>query len=275
MTNSIEIQKNTQEQYRESGNLNARIRLHQRFSTNHYGWSRWLVDHLLVLPAQSRILELGCGSGALWSGQIERTPAGWSAVLSDYSPGMAIEAKKNLARNGQFRFAVLDAQRIPYPDDTFDAVIANHMLYHIPDRPRALAEARRVLRPGGWFLAATNGAGHLAELDLLAAQASESATEKQSQLAIMAAFSLDNGAGQLSDWFEQVQVQEYEDRLEVTEVQPLIDYIRSMIRMSKDQPQISHEQERRLAGLIESEIAARGAYHISKRAGLFTAKKAY
>jgi ubiquinone/menaquinone biosynthesis C-methylase UbiE len=271
MTNSQTIQPNTREQYRDAGNLNARIRLHQRFSTNQYGWSRWLVDHLLVLPAQARILELGCGTGSLWSAQPERIPAGWSAVLSDYSPGMAAAARQNLPRMAQFRFAVLDAQHIPYPAGTFDALIANHMLYHMPDRNRALSEARRVLRPGGRFFAATNGTGHMAELDALIDQAAGGVGARQSQMAIVSAFSLDNGAEQLSGWFEQVTVDEYEDSLEVTEVQPLVDYVRSMIPVSEAQAGLAGEQVRRLAMLIEEAIAARGAYHITKRAGMFIA----
>ena len=52
-------------QYRDSGNLKARIALHSRFSTNPYGWFRWVFDHL-DLPPQNRLLELGCGAGDLW-----------------------------------------------------------------------------------------------------------------------------------------------------------------------------------------------------------------
>ena len=44
-------------------------------------------------------------------------------------------------------YAVLDLQALPFPEACFDAVIANHMLYHVPDRPRALAEVQRVLKP--------------------------------------------------------------------------------------------------------------------------------
>jgi len=63
-----------------------------------------------------------------------------------------------------FTFAVVDAQAIPYPDAHFDAIIANHMLYHVPDRPKALAEIRRALKPGGHFYASTLGANHLREM---------------------------------------------------------------------------------------------------------------
>ena len=46
---------------------------------------------------------------------------------------------------------LIDIQQIPYPDGSFDTAIANFMLYHVPDLPRAIGEVRRVLRPGGRF----------------------------------------------------------------------------------------------------------------------------
>jgi len=62
-------------------------------------------------------------------------------------------------------FVVTDARSIPLADASVDVVLANHMLYHGPNRPGAFAEIRRVLRPGGLVRAATIGTNHLRELD--------------------------------------------------------------------------------------------------------------
>jgi ubiquinone/menaquinone biosynthesis C-methylase UbiE len=132
-------------QYHNAANLEARIALHARFSTTTYGYYAWIFDHL-DLPPHSRVLELGCGTGRLWLENVHRIPEGWDVTLSDFSPGMLQEAQQNL-RDSQraFAFAVIDAQVIlPYEDERFDGVIANHMLYHVPDRPKALAEALRL-----------------------------------------------------------------------------------------------------------------------------------
>ena len=59
----------------------------------------------------------------------------------------------------------MDAQDIPFEDDTFGCVVANHMLYHVPDLDKGLAEIRRVLKPGGKLYAATNGEAHMLELE--------------------------------------------------------------------------------------------------------------
>jgi ubiquinone/menaquinone biosynthesis C-methylase UbiE len=147
------------DQYRTDANLQARIRLHQRFSTNRHGWPRWLFDQL-DLHEDARVLELGCGTGVLWATNTHRIPPGWQVVLSDRSPGMlaAVAGPPVAVR------VVADAQAVPFAPASFDVVLANHMLYHVPDRDRALGEIHRVLRPGGQVYAATNGRRHLAEL---------------------------------------------------------------------------------------------------------------
>lgn len=78
-----------------------------------------------------------------------------------------LQAARQQLGEKRFVYAVADAQALPFADATFDAVIANHMLYHIPDLPRALAEIRRVLKPAGRFYASTIGREHMHELDEL------------------------------------------------------------------------------------------------------------
>ena len=69
-----------EKQYKDSSNLDARIRLHQRFSVNKVGWHRWVFDQF-NLPPVCRILELGCGPGSLWLDNLKRIPAGWEILL--------------------------------------------------------------------------------------------------------------------------------------------------------------------------------------------------
>src|SRR5688572_29593385 len=130
----------TKDQYKDAGNLNARIELHRRFSTNPYGWFNWVFDTLVQLPPDAKILELGCGSAELWMNIADKIPANWDITLSDLSQGMLDAARSNLAViRGNFKFEQIDAQSIPHKDASFDAVIANHMLYHVPQRPKAIA----------------------------------------------------------------------------------------------------------------------------------------
>jgi ubiquinone/menaquinone biosynthesis C-methylase UbiE len=67
-----------------------------------------------------------------------------------------------------------DVQELPFGDREFDAAVANHMLYHVPDLDRALRELVRVLRPGGRLVASTNGVRSLGEMwDLVGRDLSE------------------------------------------------------------------------------------------------------
>lgn len=253
-----------EEQYRDSGNLRARMGLHERFSVNQYGWFRWVLDRLAP-PAGARILELGCGPGRLWLENADRLRQVGALVLTDLSPGMAREAGGAVARalpGVAVAAACADAQAIPCPDASFDLVVANHMLYHVPDRPRAFAEIRRVLRPGGRFYAATNGTNHLAELLALAAGASSA----DALPLPTRAFALDNGAAELAPHFAAVTLDRYDDALVITEAAPLLDYIRSMRAFpTLDEP--------RLAAAIDAQLARDGAIRVAKETGMFVARR--
>jgi ubiquinone/menaquinone biosynthesis C-methylase UbiE len=252
-------------QYRDATNLNARVQLHERFSTNRYGWHRWVFDQLAI-PPNGQVLEVGCGPGLLWQQNLGRIPHDWEITLGDLSPGMLDDARRNLANVGRsFQFRQVDAQQIPFPDASFDAVIANHMLYHVPDRDRALGKIRRVLRPDGRFYAATNGKKHLQGAWELMSRAGFNRFERPF---LGDAFSLENGAEQIGRHFPRVDLRRYDDALVVTEVDPLIAYVVSGIA----EPEREADKLERLAEILEEEIRCRGAVRIAKETGIFIAR---
>ena len=254
------------DQYRDSSNLEARVVIHQRFSTNPYGWFRWVFDTLLKLPEHARILELGCGNGLLWKENIDRIPVGWNITLSDLSSGMLDSAWRNLVVTGRtFQFKEIDAQSIPYEDETYDAVLANHMLYHVPNRPKAIVEIKRVLKPDGRLIATTIGKDHLKEMiDWYQRVRVSKIWESQAT-----PFVLENGLEQLAPFFSKVKLSRYEDNLHVTEVEPIMAYIRSGIRISE----LLEEELAKLKQDLEKELQEKGRIFISKDSGLFEAIK--
>ena len=257
------------QQYKDPSNLNARIQLHERFSTNPYGWFNWVFDQL-EMPASAQVLEVGCGSGFLWSTNLSKIPIGWQVILSDISPGMLIGCRTTLApKLDQFYFEVCNAMDIPFSSGRFDGIIANHMLYHLPDRGLALAEITRVLKPGGTFFATTNGKTHLLEMDTLIAQNCPT-TEGMIPLNRASTFTLENGEDQLAPWFTQVERRLYQDSLEVTEAGPLVAYIRSMIPPDGEQGVSSSSL--RLELVIRERIEREGYFRIQKSSGIFIGK---
>ncbi len=253
------------EQYRDSTNLAARIDLYAKYSTNRHGWHRWLFEQL-PLAAHSRVLELGCGPASLWLANQDRIPAGWDLNLTDLSSGMIEQAKENLAGIvGAPHFAVVDAQSTPYPDRSFDAVLANHMLYHVPDRPAAHAEIRRVLRPGGIFFASTLGDGHLRELRDLVHR-----LDPESRFGRGLGFTLDVGGTELRRWFQGVETRRYEDALLVPEVKPLLIYLASGMAKAVTEG----DRRQRVIDWAEDQISATGAVRLSTDSGVFIARSA-
>jgi ubiquinone/menaquinone biosynthesis C-methylase UbiE len=256
----------TQDQYKDSSNLDARIAIHQRFSTNPQGWFSWIFDTLLKSPTNANILELGCGSGAMWKDCADKIPAGWIITLTDLSDGMLDAAWRNLVPLGRsFKFEKVDAQSIPYPDKVFDVVIANHMLYHVPDRNKALAEIKRVLKDDGSLIATTVGDHHMQEMYTWLKRVNLNRRVDM----FTNQFILENGLDQIKKTFSQVEMTRYADHLEVTEVGPIINYIRSSIG-AKD---VSEEELNAVEKELAAHIAENGKVFITKDSGLFKAMK--
>ncbi len=254
------------DQYKDSSNLDTRVAIHQRFSTNSYGWCNWVFDNLIKLPENANILELGCGPGYLWKENISRIPAGWRITLSDLSSGMLDAAWRNLVVTGRaFQFKEIDAQSIPFEDETFDVVIANHMLYHVPDIPKALKEIRRVLKSNGHLFATTIGQNHLKEI----ANWIQQVNPGTDFISFGSPFTLENGLEQLKQFFAQVTLSRYPDSLQVTEVKPIIAFILSTSHAAE----IVEEEFAKLEIELEQELKEKSKIFIQKDSGLFEAIK--
>ena len=213
-----------QHQYRDSSNFRKRSTLVGKFSTNRYPWYRWVYDQF-ELSSGSTVLELGCGPGNLWKRNLDRLPPRSTIVLSDFSAGMLRDSGRNLDVNrSRFSFCQLDAAVLPFRASCFDAVVANMMFYHVDNRPAALRDIRRVLRPDGRFYATTTGREYMRELNAVATRILQIPRHTPSA----ERFGLENGFEQLHSVFAQVEIRRYRNELCVTEVEPLIDYFASM-----------------------------------------------
>lgn len=263
------------DQYRDSRNLDARAELHRRFTVSaEEAWQRWVFTRLDLRPGE-RLLECGSGPGWLWRENLDRLPAGCYITLTDLSPGMIAEAQAALKEYPGFAFREANVEALPFADESFDVIVANHMLYHLPDLERGLAEIRRVLKPGGRFFAATNGERHMAELHDLARQFLPQLPGGLGDILSVGpraalSFRLENGRDYLSSYFSWIDLHRYESRLAVTEAEPLLAYIASS---SELQQMLRGDLRDKARQYLERQIAAQGAIHITKDAGMFAARK--
>ncbi len=84
---TINNQKNVKEQYANAENLNTRISIHQKYSTNKMGFGNWIFSNYKISQGM-KVLELGCGTGDMWKGHEDLISRCDSLVLSDFSEGM-------------------------------------------------------------------------------------------------------------------------------------------------------------------------------------------
>lgn len=286
-------------QYAGADKLAARIKLHDRFTVNYVDYPRWFFDILLAAtPQQATVLEVGAGRGDIWkinaaperrdllSDETEdvdelrqqvqafgRIPAGWNITLTDISGGMLADNRAHLgeALAARFTYAEANVQSLPYPDASFDTVIANYMLYHVPDLDGALKELRRVLKPTGVLLAMTNGSRHMLEIGQFVERAGISETASKGGLMnTRLGFNLQNGKSVLDKVFGNAVRLDFATELLVTEVQPVLDYVASMLENPDEV--MNSAGGLALASLLEQHLTENGAIRISKETGLFVAR---
>lgn len=190
-------------QYDNSTRLTIRTETHRLFSESPDRLEAELLQHLRLHSGVS-VLDAGCGPGRYHAAMADHGAAVFGVDTSagmlreardraaaatirafgdaaeppeptDQSPSTAVHRRVRSGATGWYPVHVVqaDAQTLPFADASFDRILAVHMLYHVPDRLRALREFRRVLRPQGLAVLATNGASYLARLAELHRDAAE------------------------------------------------------------------------------------------------------
>lgn len=253
-----------QVQYRDGSKLSDRAQLHVKYSSARVAWFPW-ISRQLTWPVEARVLEVGCGTGWFWVEAAPSLPDDLDLVLTDLSFGMVDQALHQLQGRGRHRHiagSVADVQDLPFTTDEFDVVVANHMLYHVPDPPRAVREMARVLHPDGTVVVATNGQGHLAELwdirdEVFGAESGRWFTE---------VFGIDNGREMLSEAFAEVEWRPYDDRLLCRHADDVLTFLLSCPPgESADPDELAH-----LAQVVQRRFDANdGTLEVAKETGVF------
>ncbi len=260
------------EQYGSAANLEARIALHRDYGTNRYDWQLWVYDQLELEPGL-QILEMGCGPASLWRSNLNpphsrRLPEGVRVTLGDLSIGMARQARTNLIDHPAFAYLTADVQQLPFPEAQFDRLIANHMLYHVPDILSAVREFKRLLKPGRPLFAATNGDAHMAELYQLIHDFDPS-YERPDR--VIHRFSLETAPSQLEQVFSQVEVRPFDSNLKVTNPAALVAYVGSMWDIWDRTEDEKAERIQAFERFVQARFEAEGYIWITKSAGLIIA----
>ncbi len=254
---SIQNDHVVKEQYKNEANLQTRISIHEKYSVNKQGFGNWIFEQYR-LAEHLNVLELGCGNADMWKENAKKLPTNMNLILSDFSQGMLSNARNNIGEYDQISLEQIDIQQIPYQDKNFDIIIANMMLYHVPDIHKGLSEVRRVLKENGLFYCATYGENGIIEYiqDLLGDFGIQRSKDK--------VFTLQSGEQILRKHFETVEKLEYNDHLEVTNTEDLADYALSLSSMID----LSNVSRNDLITILEKQKVD-GRIYVPKEYGMF------
>ena len=264
LINLIKAENVLVEHYQNTANLNIRIQLHNLFSVNKTGWFKWLFQHI-DFKGVNRLLEIGAGNGALWE-QMQIDARNREIFLSDKSEGMVEELKKKFKND--FNYLTIDCESIPFKNEYFDAVIANHVLFYVDDLERGLAEIARVLSPAGTLYCSTYGKNHMREIRELVKEYDPRIQLSKNDL--FERFGLEQGRTLLEPYFSNIEVYVYPDELIVYDVKPLINYIMSC---HGNQNEILGKDVNKFGRFLQKKMDEKGYLKITKSAGVFIAKK--
>jgi len=185
---------------------------------------------------------------------------------------MLRDAKRNILSDEydesgerKFDFKVFDCAKIPFEDNSFDVVIANHVLFYVDDVEKACKEVKRVLKPDGHFCCSTYGSGHMKEITELVQSfdsrivlAAENLYDK---------FGLENGRQILEKVFNDVTCHRYEDEIILDKSEPLLEYILSC---HGNQNQVLLDKYKEFKAFTDKKVGKE--FHITKDAGMFICK---
>lgn len=262
------MEKSLKSQYENANNISARIRLHKEYSVNTQGWFPWIYETGIApilnqkRPSFVEILELGCGEGSLWLENKAHLPQTMHLVLSDISEGMIRDIRRNLGMDERFSYETFDCHKIPAKTNTYDIVIANHLLFYCDKIEQVCQEVKRVLKPDGVFLCSTYGSSHMKEITSLVQKFDKRITLAAENL--YDRFGLENGQDILGNFFSDIQIQRYEDSISISQAEPLIEYILSC-HGNQNQYLLERYHDFRL--FVEKQVKTN--YHITKDAGYF------
>lgn len=251
--------------YATARNLDAKYKVVRDFALASVQFEEFVLEEL-SLAGDEHVLDIGCGSGRFLLPLARRASEKRGYVVGcDISAGVMTELERVIAAERlQTSLLVAGAESLPFLDESFDVVMANHMLYHVEDIYRALQEARRVLRRGGRFVATTNGRDGMPELHRLQ-------VETMRELDIPYdptpddSFSLETGRERLESVFADVELHAFEAGFAAPNPDPIVAYYKAtrLFQGPFEDESLSREQR----DLIEPVFRRRAAADIAAAGG--------
>lgn len=264
--------------FTDTSKLDAKQLVHDRFRTN----PQALHDHLigaLDLRGTEELLDLGCGNGEILA-RIRPYLAAGHLTAFDIAPAALEAARQRLdgvATPCEFVEGTADDLSV-FANDSFDRVMAVYMAHYVTDLDACFAEVRRVLRPGGRFVLATDRTDSMVEMWNVhfAALRDMNAPEMLFRATPKGRISLSNGTGQLTPYFASVERVDWQDQLQFGKVDAFMAFYRSCNHCCASSkpgmdlpPAFFTELEERVHARVQAAIEKVGYFALTKYTGHF------
>jgi len=257
------MESTIKDQYKNDKNLNLRTNLHS-YNINKIDWDIWCFEKI-NFSKYNKVLELGCGNGKLWLKNKEKIDETLDITLSDFSRSMLKTTKSNLKHiNHTFNYKEINAEKIPYENETFDIIIAEHMLYFVPNIEKALSEMKRVLKSKGKLYITTNSCNTMYELNELSEKFAPNLG--LSNNGFSERFNLENGESVLKSYFNTVKLHVLEGKIILKEAEPMVSYKASTIQGSSI---LTGNKRNEFRKYLDNYIKEKGEISITTKAGMF------
>lgn len=212
------------QQYLNDEALRIRQEIHIKYTVPKIDYVEWVIRSL-EWRGDERVLDAGSGAGRYFKLLKSQWPNITYCGL-DFSTGML---GKHPAK-GQILQA--DAQHPPFAPHSFDVIMANHMIYHLPDIDAGIEEFKRLLKPNGVLMVATNSTQSMPELQVLMRRAillltRSGASQVQPPRPASDLFALENGTRKLSNHFYAVVRHDLPSKLVFPDIDPIMEYLES------------------------------------------------
>ncbi|WP_164491626.1 class I SAM-dependent methyltransferase [Staphylospora marina] len=274
-------------QYKGPNRLETRIRFHRDCSRAPHPFPEWILDQI-PLEGHEHILDAGCGTGVFLLPLAERLKGKSGKITGlDLSSGILKELKERAQGYDNVSLVQGDLQeKLPFPDETFDLVMAHFVLYHLEHIPHAIRELKRVLKPGGTLLLSTGSHKNLFELEQIHTECKQilgfppEAVQNRNDYI---RFSVENGASFIRPHFSWFELRTLCDQIVVRSSEALMEYYASgMMERGYEEgtelrtqipdsliEELYHAVRKKVDRIIERE----GEFRMQKQTGCFIAVK--
>ena len=243
-------------------NLERRIAIYN-YSTNPQSWFSFLSSNIgAVIGTSPKILDIGAGTGELWKNVSLNSSV--DLTLADFSAAMCTKLRTLNIHNARVDVVQCDAAKLPFEAESFDILVASHLLHHVESPAVCLVEFARVLKSGGFiFISLSRGSSYVNELLALSLKLGRSRSAYG-----YSKITAETALTELEKYFQHIKEEVYVGDLAVPSAEPVLDYLDSL------PDGVMNKLQRKMAlDIMEKEIREKGNFTVHNSRSLFIAIK--